>query len=181
MNLRNDALLSAAELVIAVNRVVTSVPGSQVGTVGKIRAEPGVPNVIPGKVEMSLELRDLSEDKVKALFKSIENEAMVIAEKTGTTISFSPSETSTTPSLTDPRVREAIVGSAKKLELSYKLMPSGAGHDAQSMAQIAPIGMIFIPSVDGVSHSPKEYSRPGDIENGANVLLHTILEIDRGL
>jgi len=181
MNLRNDALLSAAELVIAVNRVVTSVPGSQVGTVGKIRAEPGVPNVIPGKVEMSLELRDLSEDKVKALFKSIENEAMVIAEKTGTTISFSPSETSTTPSLTDPRVREAIVGSAKKLELSYKLMPSGAGHDAQSMAQIAPIGMIFIPSVDGFSHSPKEYSRPGDIENGANVLLHTILEIDRGL
>jgi len=181
MNLRNDALLSAAELVIAVNRVVTSVPGSQVGTVGKIRAEPGVPNVIPGKVEMSLELRDLSKANVDDLFKSIEEEARAIAEKTGTTISFSPSETSTTPSLTDPRLREAIVESAKKLELSYKLMPSGAGHDAQSMAKIGPIGMIFIPSVDGVSHSPKEYSRPGDIENGANVLLHTILEIDRGL
>jgi N-carbamoyl-L-amino-acid hydrolase len=181
MNLRNDALLSAAELVITVNRVVTSVPGSQVGTVGKIRAEPGVPNVIPGKVEMSLELRDLSKAKVDDLFKSIEEEAKAIAEKTGTTISFSPSETSTTPSLTDARVREAIVGSAEKLELSYKLMPSGAGHDAQSMAKIGPIGMIFIPSVDGISHSPKEYSRPGDIENGANVLLHTILEIDRGL
>lgn len=181
MNLRNDALLSAAELVIAVNRVVNSVPGSQVGTVGKIKAEPGVPNVIPGRVEMSLELRDLSRAKVDALFESIENEANAIAEKTGTKISFSPSETSTTPSLTDARVREAIVGSAKKLELSYKLMPSGAGHDAQSMAKIGPIGMIFIPSVDGVSHSPKEYSRPGDIENGANVLLHTILEIDQGL
>jgi N-carbamoyl-L-amino-acid hydrolase len=181
MNLRNDALLSAAELVITVNRVVTSVPGFQVGTVGKIRAEPGVPNVIPGKVEMSLELRDLSKAKVDDLFKSIEEEAKAIAEKTGTTISFSPSETSTTPSLTDARVREAIVGSAEKLELSYKLMPSGAGHDAQSMAKIGPIGMIFIPSVDGISHSPKEYSRPGDIENGANVLLHTILEIDRGL
>jgi N-carbamoyl-L-amino-acid hydrolase len=181
MNLRNDALLAAAELVIGVNRVVTSVPGSQVGTVGKIRAEPGVPNVIPGKVEMSLELRDLSKAKVDDLFKSIEEEARAIAEKTGTTISFFPSETSTTPSLTDARVREAIVGSAKKLELSYKLMPSGAGHDAQSMAKIGPIGMIFIPSVDGVSHSPKEYSRPGDIENGANVLLHTILEIDQGL
>ena len=181
MNLRNDALLAAAELVIGVNRVVTSVPGSQVGTVGKIRAEPGVPNVIPGKVEMSLELRDLSKAKVDDLFKSIEEEARAIAEKTGTTISFFPSETSTTPSLTDARVRKAIVGSAKKLELSYKLMPSGAGHDAQSMAKIGPIGMIFIPSVDGVSHSPKEYSRPGDIENGANVLLHTILEIDQGL
>jgi N-carbamoyl-L-amino-acid hydrolase len=179
MNMRQDALLSAAELVIAVNTVVNSVPGSQVGTVGKISAEPGAPNVIPGRVEMSLELRDLSEDKVAALSESIEDEAAAIAEKTGTTISFSPIETSATPALTDPGVRDAIVGSAKKLGLSYKLMPSGAGHDSQSMAKIAPIGMIFIPSVDGVSHSPKEYSRPGDIENGANVLLHTILELDR--
>jgi N-carbamoyl-L-amino-acid hydrolase len=181
MNLRDDALLAAAELIIAVNRVVTSVPGSQVGTVGKIRAEPGAPNVIPGRVEMSLELRDLSKTKVDALFDSIEAEAKAIAKKSGTKISFFPSETSTIPSLTDPRLREAIAESAKKLELSYKPMPSGAGHDAQSMAKIAPIGMIFIPSVDGFSHSPKEHSRPGDIENGANVLLHTILEIDRGL
>lgn len=181
MNLRQDALLAAAELVLAVNRVVTSVPGAQVGTVGRINAEPGVPNVIPGTVEMSLELRDLSEDKVDALFESIEKEAAAIAGKTGTTISFSPIETSALPALTDPRVREAIAESAEKLGLSSKLMPSGAGHDAQSMAQICPIGMIFIPSVDGISHSPKEYSRPGDIENGANVLLHTILEIDRGL
>jgi N-carbamoyl-L-amino-acid hydrolase len=181
MNLRQDALLAASELVLAVNRVVTSVPGSQVGTVGKIRAEPGVPNVIPGKVEMSLELRDLSEAKVDSLFESIEKEAAVIADTTGTKISFSPIETSAIPALTDPRVREAIAGSAKKLGLSHKFMPSGAGHDAQSMAQICPIGMIFIPSVHGISHSPKEHSRPGDIENGANVLLHTILEIDRGL
>jgi N-carbamoyl-L-amino-acid hydrolase len=181
MNLRQDALHAAAELVLAVNREVTSIPGTQVGTVGRISAEPGVPNVIPGKVEMSLELRDLSQEKVDALFESIEKEAAAIAEKTGTKISFVPIETSAIPALTDPRVREAIVGSAKKLGLSYKLMPSGAGHDAQSMAQICPIGMIFIPSVDGISHSPKEYSRPGDIENGANVLLHTILEIDRGL
>jgi N-carbamoyl-L-amino-acid hydrolase len=181
MNLRNDALLSAAELVVAVNRVVTSVPGTQVGTVGRIRAEPGVPNVIPGRVEMSLELRDLSQAKVDSLFESIQREAASIAEKSGTKISFSRSETNTTPSLTDPRVREAIVASAEKLDLSYKQMPSGAGHDAQSVAKIAPIGMIFIPSVNGISHSPKEYSRPGDIENGANVLLHTILEIDRGM
>lgn len=181
MKLRQDALLAASELVIAVNRVVTSVPGSQVGTVGRIGAEPGVPNVIPGKVEMSLELRDLSQEKVDRLFESIEREAEAIAEKTGTTISFSPIDTSAIPALTDPRVREAIAGSAKKLGLSYRMMPSGAGHDAQSMAQICPIGMIFIPSVDGISHSPKEFSRPGDIENGANVLLQAILEIDLGL
>jgi N-carbamoyl-L-amino-acid hydrolase len=181
MNMRQDSLLAASELVIAVNRVVTSVPGSQVGTVGKIRAEPGAPNVIPGKVVMSLELRDLSETKVEKLFASIDREAQSIAERTGTTVSFSPIETSAIPALTDPRVRDAIAGAAGKLGLSFKRMPSGAGHDAQSMARIAPIGMIFIPSVDGISHSPKEFSHPADIENGANVLLHTILEIDRGL
>ena len=74
-----------------------------------------------------------------------------------------------------------VAESAEALGLSTLWMPSGAGHDAQSIAPLAPTGMIFIPSVDGISHSRKEYSRPGDIENGANVLLHTILEIDRGL
>jgi N-carbamoyl-L-amino-acid hydrolase len=59
-------------------------------------------------------------------------------------------------------------------------MPSGAGHDAQDMARIAPTGMIFTPSVGGISHSPREYTRPEDLANGANVLLQTILEIDRG-
>jgi N-carbamoyl-L-amino-acid hydrolase len=181
MNMRKDALLAASELVLAVNRVVTSVPGSQVGTVGRIRAEPGAPNVIPGKVVMSLELRDLSETKVEDLFASIQHEAELIARETETTITFSPIETSAVPALTEPRIRDAIDGAAKKLGLSFKRMPSGAGHDAQSMAKIAPIGMIFIPSVDGISHSPKEFSHPTDIENGANVLLHTILEIDRGL
>jgi N-carbamoyl-L-amino-acid hydrolase len=181
MNMCKDALLSAAHLIIGVNRVVTSMQGSQVGTVGKIRAEPGAPNVIPGRVEMSLELRDLSERKIAVLFKSIKTEAVVIEEKFGTKISFVPSDTSSTPSLTDPRLREAIARSADKLGLSYRMMPSGAGHDAQEMAEIAPTGMIFIPSVDGISHSPKEYSRPCDIENGANVLLHTILEIDQSL
>ena len=179
MNMRQDALLSAAELIVAVNRIINSAPGSHVGTVGRIEAQPGAPNVIPGMVEMSLEIRDLSENTVADLFRSIEKEAAAIAENTRTTISFKPVETSATPALTDPRIRDAIVGTAEELGLSYRLMPSGAGHDAQSMALIAPIGMIFIPSVYGISHSPKEYSRPGDIENGANVLLSTILEIDR--
>ena len=181
MNMRQDALLSAAELIIAVNRIINSTPGSHVGTVGRIEAQPGAPNVIPGKVEMSLEIRDLSEDTVRALFRSIENEAAEIAAKNGTTISFQPVDTSAAPALTDPRLRDAIAGSAEELGLSSRLMPSGAGHDAQNMAQICPIGMIFIPSVDGISHSPKEHSRPGDIENGANVLLRTILEIDHKL
>ncbi len=179
MNMRSDALLAAAHLIIAVNRHVTSIPGTQVGTVGKIKAEPGAPNVIPGQVAMNLELRDLSASKITSLFESIEHEAASIAERTSTRISFSPIDVAATPALTDPRLRTAISKAAEKLNLSYKLMPSGAGHDAQNIAKIAPIGMVFIPSVNGVSHSPKEFSHAKDIENGANVLLHTILEIDR--
>ena len=179
MDMRQDALLAASHLVIAVNRVVTSVPGRQVGTVGRIKAEPGAPNVIPGKVVMSLELRDLSGEKIQSLYEKIEKEAQDIAERTETKITFSSIDAMAIPAPTDTRIRKYIDESAKELGLSTLFMPSGAGHDAQNMTKIAPTGMIFIPSVGGISHSPKEYSRPEDIVNGVNVLLHTILKIDR--
>jgi N-carbamoyl-L-amino-acid hydrolase len=78
-------------------------------------------------------------------------------------------------------MRKLIADSAAGLELSSRVMPSGAGHDAQAMAQLGPMGMIFIPSVGGISHSPKEFSRPADIVNGANVLLQAVLRADRAL
>lgn len=179
MDKRQDALLAAAHLVIAVNEVVTAVPGRQVGTVGRIRAEPGAPNVIPGKVSMSLELRDLSAEKIESLFQKIMKEAEVIAGKTGTEISFNPIEATAVPSLTDPGINNIIAEAAKELGLSFLFMPSGAGHDAQNMAKIAPTGMIFVPSIGGISHSPKELTLVKDVTNGANVLLQTILKIDR--
>ncbi|RMD92194.1 MAG: Zn-dependent hydrolase [Calditrichaeota bacterium] len=180
MDRRQDALLAAAHLIIAVNRVVTGVPGRQVGTVGRIKAEPGAPNVIPGRVVMSLELRDLSAEKIQMLFDKIVEEARAIEKKTGTKITFTPIDVTAVPAPTDERIRQIIAEAAKELGLSYIFMPSGAGHDAQDMARIAPTGMIFVPSVGGISHSPKEYTRPEDMANGANVLLHTILKIDRG-
>jgi N-carbamoyl-L-amino-acid hydrolase len=179
MNVRQDALLAAAQFVLAVNRIVTSVPGSQVGTVGRIHAEPGAPNVIPGKVVMSLELRDLSAEKIFLLFEQIEKEAASIAESTKTSFFFDPIDAMAIPAPTDPAIREKIVESARELGLSTQFMPSGAGHDAQDMAKIAPTGMIFIPSVGGISHSPREFSKIEDVVNGANVLLQTILKIDR--
>jgi N-carbamoyl-L-amino-acid hydrolase len=180
MDKRRDALLAAAHLIIAVNRVVTSVPGRQVGTVGRIAAEPGAPNVIPGRVVMSLELRDLSREKIASLFEKIQQEARAIQERFNVTIRFDPIPANSTPAMTDERVRGLIAESARELGLSYLFLPSGAGHDAQEIARIAPVGMIFVPSAGGISHSPKEYSRPGEIANGANVLLRTILKIDRG-
>lgn len=178
MDMRKDALLAAAHLIIAANRVVTGMPGRQVGTVGRIRAEPGVPNVIPGQVVMSLELRDLSADKIQSIFQEIRMKAEAIAEKSGTAITFSPIDATAVPAPTDPAVRSAIAEAAHELGLTFRFMPSGAGHDAQHMAKIVPTGMIFVPSVEGISHSPKEFTRNQDIVNGANVLLHTILKLD---
>ncbi len=178
MNKRRDAMLAAAELTLAVNDVVTSVPGRQVGTVGRIRAEPGAPNVIPGRVVMSLEIRDLSATKIQDLFNDIKGRAAAIEKKYETPISFHHIDVDAVPAPTDKGMRKIIAGAAESLGLSYKLMPSGAGHDAQDMARIAPTGMIFVPSVGGISHSPEEFTRPVDMANGANVLLQTVLILD---
>ncbi|MEE8045792.1 MAG: Zn-dependent hydrolase, partial [Dehalococcoidia bacterium] len=180
MDRRRDAMLAAAELTLAINRVLTSEPGRQVGTVGRIRAEPGAPNVVPGRVVMSLEIRDLSAEKIDMLFEKIEAEAAEIAERYDTPISFEFLDVDSVPALTDPHMRQIIANSAESLGLTTKVMPSGAGHDAQDMAVIAPTGMIFVPSVGGISHSPNEFTRPQDMANGAAVLLQAVLAIDRG-
>ena len=180
MDRRHDALLSAAKYVQMVNRIVRAEPGRQVGTVGRIQAFPGAPNVIPGRVEATLELRDLDDAKVDRLAAAVMEEARKIAEADGTQVSFRLlHENIAAP--TDDRVRRPIAEAAKARGLSTMTLPSGAGHDAQAMAQIAPVGMIFVPSIGGISHSPKEFSTPEDIANGANVLLGTILRLDRSV
>jgi beta-ureidopropionase / N-carbamoyl-L-amino-acid hydrolase len=178
MDQRHDALLAASRFVDMVNRVVRGIPGRQVGTVGRIQAFPGAPNVIPGKVVCTLELRDLDDAKVDSMFAQIQAEAKKIGAQNGTQFAYSELHVNTAaPS--DPRMRKIITDAAKSLGLSTRAMPSGAGHDAQAMAQLGPMGMIFVPSVGGISHSPKEFSRPKDIVNGANVLLRTVLAADR--
>jgi N-carbamoyl-L-amino-acid hydrolase len=179
MNRRRDAMLSAAEFVLAVNRVATSIPGRQVATVGRIRAEPGAPNVIPGKVVLSLEIRDLAADKMAAVYDAVRAEADRIAQARQTPFTFTQLKVSSEPAPTDQRLQRIIAKAADSLKLTNKVMPSGAGHDAQEIAHIAPTGMIFVPSVGGVSHSPKEFTSQQDMANGANVLLQTVLAIDR--
>ena len=178
MNQRHDALLAAARFVDKLNQIVTSVPGRQVGTVGWIKAQPGAYNVIPGKVTLGMELRDLDARRIEDLFEQIRTAADEIGRLNGTSFHFSPHDLSA-PALTDKHLQTLIEQSAQGLGLSTQRLPSGAGHDAQEMANLGPIGMIFIPSVGGISHSPREFSRPGDIENGANVLLETVLGLDR--
>ena len=179
MTMRKDALLAASKFIVAVNEVINSVDGNQVGTVGKIAAYPGAYNVVPGKVVLGLEIRDLSSQKVETLFQAIEKKAAAIAAASGTTISFVRQANESKPALTDKGLQQKIAASAKALGYSTKFMQSGAGHDAQEIALIAPVAMIFIPSVNGISHSPKEFSKPVDMANGTNVLLQTILALDK--
>jgi beta-ureidopropionase / N-carbamoyl-L-amino-acid hydrolase len=177
MNQRRDALLAAARYIEAVNRIVTSIPGRQVGTVGKIQALPGAFNVVPGKVNTSLGLRDLDAAKVQMMFERIQSEVREIEARTGTKFTFKQ-VTSSEPALTEMSIRQTIEEAAKQLGLTTKQMPSGAGHDGQEIVRLGPIGMIFVPSRDGISHSPREFSKPEDITNGANVMLHTLLRLD---
>jgi N-carbamoyl-L-amino-acid hydrolase len=177
MDQRHDALLAAARFVDAVNRIVTSVLGRQVGTVGRMQALPGAPNVIPGQVVCTLELRDLDAAKIDSLYARITAEATRIGAQNGTTFAFRMLHENV-PAPSDARVRALISDAARDLNLTSRVMPSGAGHDAQAMATLAPMGMIFVPSVAGISHAPKEFSKPADIVNGANVLLATLLRLD---
>jgi len=181
MDRRQDALLAAARFVDAVHRAARARPGRQVATVGRIRALPGAPNVVPGRVEMSLEIRDLDADVIAALFAQLETEAAAIGEATGTRFTFANMELDAIPALTDDGIRRAIEASADALGLTHRRLPSGAGHDAQSFRTVAPLGMIFVPSVRGISHSPREYTEPADLVRGADVLLSTLLRLDADL
>lgn len=181
MNARQDALLAAAKYIVAVNEITNSFEGSQVGTVGRIKAEPGAPNVIPGKVIASLEIRDLSSKVIQKVYEAIKEKTEEIAIASDVSVEFLPLDTTAEPALTDTSIQKEIEASAKALGLTYKYMPSGAGHDAQDISRFAPVGMIFVPSKGGISHSPKEFTSAEDMANGANVLLHSILSLDKKL
>lgn len=181
MNARQDALLAAAKFIVAVNEITTGFEGAQVGTVGRIKAEPGAPNVIPGKVVASLEIRDLSSEVIEKVYQAIKEKALEIAEASGVSVEFLPLDTTSEPALTDLAIQKEIENAAKALGLTYQYMPSGAGHDSQDISRFAPVGMIFVPSKGGISHSPKEFTSAKDMANGANVLLQTVLALDNKL
>ena len=177
---RQDALIAAAKMVEMVNEVARAEPGRHVATVGKLEVMPNAPNVIPGLVLHTVEIRDLSTEKVAKLGTAIAKRADQIAAETRTTIAMKRTF-HVEPALADPALQAKIESAAVSLGLKTMHLPSGAGHDAQELAKIGPMAMIFVPSVGGISHSPKEYTKPEDVTNGANVLLQTILSLDAAL
>ena len=177
MNQRRDALVAAADFIRAVNDVATNMEGRQVATVGRIEAVPGAPNVVPGEVRATLEIRDLEMEKIGRVFAEIEGRAREVEADREVTIELDRFyESLAAP--TDPRFRDIIETAADALGYTHLRMPSGAGHDAQSMAELGPVGMIFVPSRDGISHSPREYTAPEDITRGTDVLLGAVLALD---
>lgn len=171
---RHDALVAAAEIILAVKGIAADQAVCATGTTGYGEISPNVTNAVPGHVRLTAELRDVDPVRLAAGESALRMQCARVAARTGCAVDVRASARSR-PVSTDPALREVIREAADFLELAHLTMPSGAGHDAQIVAQLAPIGMIFVPSKRGISHSPAEDTAPGDLIDGANVLLHSVI------
>lgn len=177
MNHRQDALAAAAREALAVREEVRAEPGRQVGTVGSMKAEPGAANVIPGRAEFPVELRDLDDAKIERTWMRLQKRFAEIDREENVETRCVPTDTDEA-ARTDPEFQAVIRKAAEAAGLATMDLPSGAGHDAQEIAKIAPMGMIFVPSRAGISHSPKEFTPWQDVANGAEVLYRSVLLLD---
>jgi beta-ureidopropionase / N-carbamoyl-L-amino-acid hydrolase len=177
MDMRKDALVGASEVVLAVERIATEESGiNTVGTVGYLYTSPGVMNVVPGKVELGIDIRDINmEDKTKAV-NAICKQIDQISTKRGLNICYEILCNDEPIALAD-KIINTLEQAASSGELPFIKMPSGAGHDAMNMARITDVGMVFIPSVGGVSHNIEEFSRMEDICTGTELLLEATLRL----
>jgi N-carbamoyl-L-amino-acid hydrolase len=176
MSMRCDALVAASQVVLAVNQIGNTL-GQQVATVGKMEVLPNAANVVPGWVEMSLDIRDLSSLHINSLLKQLRIHLEEIAVATNTQIRLNPC-LHNEPALAKPYIQQEIALACENLNLSCTYLPSRASHDAQEIAQICDMGMIFVPSLMGVSHDASEYTSPEERVQGANVLLQTLIQLD---
>jgi beta-ureidopropionase / N-carbamoyl-L-amino-acid hydrolase len=178
MGSRKDAMVAAAEFILAVRRIAAEKAYCRVATVGRVMVFPNSANIVPGQVDLTLEIRDMHEERMTAALKLLQEEASLITARSGVQFTFE-NRKRISPVPADPRVIAAIRASCEALDVSFHLLPSGAGHDAQMMARIAPMGMIFVPSIGGISHSTAEFTSAEDCALGADILLHAILRLDQ--
>jgi allantoate deiminase len=175
MQLRHDTLAAAAE-VLAVVEEEASATGTSVGTVGQLGVEPGGINIIPGRVDMSLDLRDINEETRDLVEDRILERARGVCERRG--VGF---ETEVLQRMTPVSCSEAVRGAARaaceELGIEAYDLASGAAHDGMQLVGLCPVGMIFVRSKEGVSHSPEEWSSKEDCAAGANVLYHATLDL----
>ena len=176
MSLRRDPMRAAAEVVVAARSIASEIGGSQVATVGSLHLHPNLVNVVPASATMTVDLRNTDEASLQLAEEQLRLGVAAIAEDEDVTVE-SRSLARFEPVEFDGRVVEQIEQLAEQTGLSTKRMPSGAGHDAQMMARICPTGMIFVPSLDGISHNPAEHTDEKDLIAGAQLLSDTMLAL----
>jgi N-carbamoyl-L-amino-acid hydrolase len=176
MAMRRDAGLAAARVGLFLREHIARSNAPSVATVGTMRYEPDAINVIPSRAVFTVDLRDPDEERLQALEAVLADFLARVAEEEGVEISVERLARFQ-PVVFDPAIVAAIEASARTRGLKSRRMTSGAGHDAQMLARIAPTAMIFVPSRDGISHNPREHTEPDDLAAGANVLLDVVERI----
>jgi hydantoinase/carbamoylase family amidase len=179
MRLRRDALAGASEVVLELERLaLASASGSTVGTVGVLRVAPGAVNIIPGEVEMDIDVRDSDSDAREAVVEKLRAKLEELAARRGLELTVS-TLTRDEPAACSPTVVEAVRDTCQELRVKHRAMTSGAYHDAMVLGAKVPMGMIFVPSVDGLSHHPDEFTEARDIDRGVDVLAGTLARLAR--
>ncbi|WP_217587204.1 allantoate deiminase [Lentibacillus saliphilus] len=176
MGYRKDAMNAAARMITAINDMALKVGDPLVATVGKLIAEPNTVNVVPGKVTFTIDIRHTEKDALYSFTEEVENMLQDVAEKIGVGINIDR-WMDAPPVPMDAGVVNAIKEQCDADGLDYKMMHSGAGHDSQIMAPVIPTAMIFVPSKDGISHSPYEYTSPEDLAEGVDALIAALYNL----
>ncbi|MEW6080345.1 MAG: M20 family metallo-hydrolase [Bacillota bacterium] len=170
MRLRDDAIVKASRFILRMHEYVLGLEEQAVLTAGWLRVFPGAYNIVPGKVQVGVEARSMD----PGLLDQAEAEMARVLEPLGGHVNLLSSDA---PALLDDGVRQALAAAASKEGYASHPMRSGAGHDASIMARSVPSGMIFIPSRDGLSHCPQEWSAPWHLEAGLRVLYRACLDL----
>ena len=177
MDLRADALTAASEIILGVERIASVEAGPHtVGTVGYANAQPGVLNVIPGKVELGIDIRDIDKDSKDLAVRKIISLLEYVGNNRGVKVDYRILADEPPVTLSG-KIIGTLEEAAQALGYPYRLMPIGAGHDAMYMAEVAETGMLFVPSRDGISHNVAEYTDVEDIARGAELLLEAVLHL----
>jgi N-carbamoyl-L-amino-acid hydrolase len=179
MSMRHDAGYAAAEIAAFARRLATELGPPHVATVGRIELHPNLVNVVAARATLTVDLRNTDDALVAESEQRLFAFCAELAEREGVTIEHR-SLARFAPVDFDEKVIALVEDIAQARGLSTKRMPSGAGHDAQMLARVCPSGMVFVPSVRGISHNPAELTADVDLEAGANVLLHVMLRLAAG-
>jgi hydantoinase/carbamoylase family amidase len=170
MRLRRDALVGAAEVALEVEHLALASPsGTTVGTIGVLRVSPSAVNVIPGEVGMDIDIRDSDPEARERVVDALRAKLEEVASRRGLELEVS-TLVRDEPAACSPLVVEAVRAACEQLGMRSLDMISGAFHDAMVLGTQVPIGMIFVPSVNGLSHHPDEYTAPADLDRGVQVL-----------